>query len=60
MVFDGKFGGGLIYRDWISLSISINRICLFEAVPDFNKYIGKLRWVIESFGVSSFSCECIV
>lgn len=60
MVFDGKFGGEfLIHRDWISLSISINRICLFEAVPDFNKYIGKLRRVIDGFGVSSFSCEYI-
>ncbi|MGE6473386.1 hypothetical protein [Serratia proteamaculans] len=58
MVFDEKFGGEfLICKDWISLSLSINRVCLFDDVPDFTEYIVRLRAVIDKFGVSGIRCE---
>lgn len=58
MVFDGRFGGEfLIRKDWISLSLSVNRICLFDGVPDFTEYVTRLRRVIDKFGVAGIRCE---
>ncbi|WP_143038329.1 hypothetical protein [Pseudomonas saponiphila] len=60
MVFDGRFGGEfLISRDCISLSISINRICVFGTVPDFTEYVFRLKEVVSDFGFSDIRCEYV-
>lgn len=61
MVFGGRFGGEfLIFKEWISLSLSINRVCIFEKVPDFSLYISKLTCIVNKFCPSEIKCEYLV
>ncbi len=60
MVFDGMHGGEfIIFENWMSFSISINKVFLSRKIPDFSIYLGRLIGAIEGFDISTIKCECV-
>lgn len=62
MIIDRISGGNmLIYPDYLSLSLSINRHYLSESetIPDFNWYLKRLNIFLNTIKLSSIQCEII-
>ena len=61
MVYDNESGGNLlIYPNYLSMSLSINRQYLFgEDIPDFNWYLKKMSVFLRKIKLSSIQCETI-
>ena len=61
MVYDNESGGNLlIYPNYLSMSLSINRQYLFgEDIPDFNWYLKKMGVFLRKIKLSSIQCETI-
>ena len=61
MVYDNESGGNLlIYPNYLSMSLSINRQYLFgEDIPDFNWYLKKMSVFLRNIKLSSIPCETI-
>lgn len=56
---DGTGGEFLIFPDWVSLSISINRVYIQEGVPDFTWYVSMLSVLVEEFSLTEFECKAV-
>lgn len=61
LVNDNIGGELLIYPDWLTISLSINRVYLSEVggIPDFSWYLIKLSSFIKNVKVSSIECELV-
>ena len=62
IVCDNRVGGELlIYRDYLSFSLSINRRYLSRReIPDFNWYLERLSLFLDEIRYSSIKCEVIL
>ncbi|MBK5074155.1 hypothetical protein I2492_14170 [Budviciaceae bacterium CWB-B4] len=58
---DNVGGEFLIYSNWLSFSLSINRayISSERKIVDFSMYLEKLRFFIETIDISSIQCELV-
>ncbi|MFJ7142972.1 hypothetical protein [Pseudomonas protegens] len=51
---DGAGGEFLVFPDWISLPVSIDRVYIKESVSGFAWYVSRLSVLFEKFGVAEF------
>ncbi len=58
---DNVGGEFLIYPDWLSFSLSINRRYLTSKmkVPDFSWYLSELNFFLELANISNIQCELV-
>lgn len=61
MLLEKDIGGNLlIYPDWMTISLSINRLYLSNSrIPNFNWYLNKLELFLKEIDFLSINCELI-
>lgn len=61
MLLEKDIGGNiLIYPDWMTISLSINRVYLSNSrIPNFNWYLSKLELFLKEISFLSINCELI-